>query len=538
MSPEILLHVIRRRFETPGDSPAVINIGAGEPVPTSFAALWERASCFAPIVEQHFGPGQVVPLFLNRSVDCLALMIACLMTGRAFSVLNTRFKVVQIEHVLEQSGAKALWIDGVGLTTLKQGMADLDRIRGTKILVVKNEHWLSMHDKQLQALSGDVSLTVLSGDRLTPPGERPRPAQGEDRPSTCLFTSGSTGAPKGVLISDGDLVSRAMGEVEAFGLKPGDRVLNILPWSFDVGLNQVLSCWAMGCTLVILHSPLPADIIDAAARFRITGLSAVPAIWTDFLAIDGRFKDPKPRYVTISGGSLAPEIQKQLVDRLDGIELIKTYGQTETFRSTLARNEDVISAPASIGKPVEGVRVYIVDEQLNPVPAGAEGEVLHAGNRVMSGYLDGNHAGKRIANPFFGEDGDTSPFAILTGDHGRLDPLGRLYLLGRADDLIKVQGNRVYISEIEAEALRLPEIQEAAGILFSRADQPDLFLFIVTPPSVGSPDARSIRKGLSRKLPSYMMPKDLIILNQLPRTFNGKPDRVALKEMLAAPAIA
>ena len=161
MSPEILLHVIRRRFETPGDSPAVINIGAGEPVPTSFAALWERASCFAPIVEQHFGPGQVVPLFLNRSVDCLALMIACLMTGRAFSVLNTRFKVVQIEHVLEQSGAKALWIDGVGLTTLKQGMADLDRIRGTKILVVKNEHWLSMHDKQLQALSGDVSLTVL-----------------------------------------------------------------------------------------------------------------------------------------------------------------------------------------------------------------------------------------------------------------------------------------------------------------------------------------------------------------------------------------
>ena len=329
-----------------------------------------------------------------------------------------------------------------------------------------------------------------------------------------------------------------MGEVEAFGLKPSDRVLNILPWSFDVGLNQVLSCWAMGCTLVILHSPLPADIIDAAARFRITGLSAVPAIWTDFLAIDGRFKDPKPRYVTISGGSLAPEIQKQLVDRLDGIELIKTYGQTETFRSTLARNEDVISAPASIGKPVEGVRVYIVDEQLNPVPAGAEGEVLHAGNGVMSGYLDGNHAGKRIANPFFGEDGDTSPFAILTGDHGRLDPLGRLYLLGRADDLIKVQGNRVYISEIEAEALRLPEIQEAAGILFSRADQPDLFLFIVTPPSVGSPDARSIRKGLSRKLPSYMMPKDLIILNQLPRTFNGKPDRVALKEMLAAPAIA
>lgn len=536
MSAEPLLSLIQKRVQAQGDSPAVINIGAGGAVQTSFADLWTRASCFAPSVEKHFGAGKVVPLFLNRSVDCLALMIACLMTGRAFAVLNSRFKVAQIEHVLEQSGAEALWIDGVGLTTLKQGTADMDRIRTATVLAVKNEHWLSMHDKQARTLGSDISLTVLCGDQLTPPAEPPRMVPVADRPGACLFTSGSTGAPKGVLIADSDLVSRALGETDAFGLKPDDRVLNILPWSFDVGLNQVLSCWINGCALAILHSPLPTDIIDAVARFRITGLSAVPAIWTDFLSIDGRFADPKPRYVTVSGGSLAPEVQNQLVARLDGVELIKTYGQTETFRSTIAMNTDVIDAPASIGKPVDGARVYIVDERLNAVPAGVEGEVLHAGNGVMLGYLDGNHAEKRIANPFCGQNGDNSPYAIMTGDRGRLDPQGRLYLLGRADDLIKVQGNRVYISEVEAEALHLPEIQEAVGILFARADQPELFLFVVTAPAAGATDTRAIRKSLARKLPSYMMPKDLIVLRQLPRTSNGKPDRVALKNMLAEPA--
>jgi len=535
MYPEPLLNLIRTRFDTMGESPAVINIGSGGPTQTSFAALWRRASCFAPAVEQHSSPGQVIPLYLNRSVDCLALMIACLMTGRAFAVLNTRFKVAQIEHVLEQSGADALWIDGVGLTTLKQGATDLDRIRRTKVMAVKNEHWLSLHDKQSQTLSGDISLTFFSGDELTPPDELLRPAHAEDQASTCLFTSGSTGAPKGVLIADADLVSRAMGEVDGFGLKPGDRVLNILPWSFDVGLNQVLSCWITGCTLVLLHSPLPADIIEAAARYQITGLSAVPTIWTDFLSIDGSFADPKPRYVTVSGGSLAPDIQTKLVARLEGIELIKTYGQTETFRSAIARNADVLSAPASVGRAVDGTRVYIVDEDLKPVPAGVEGEVLHTGNGVMLGYLDGNHTEKRIANPFYGQDGDTSRFAILPGDHGRLDPMGRLYLLGRADDLIKVQGNRVYISEVEAETLHLPEVQEAIAVLFSRDGQTDLYMFVVTAPNAGTADVRSMHKSLARRLPSYMMPKELIVLQQLPRTSSGKPDRVALKNLLAVP---
>src|SRR5919197_565477 len=153
----------------------------------------------------------------------------------------------------------------------------------------------------------------------------------------CLFTSGSTGKPKGVLIGERDLTARAWAEAQWYQLTAQDVLLNILPFSFDVGLNQVLSTLCVGCSLVLLHSWLPADILDAVSERQVTGISAVPSIWSDFLNANLRFdtrgRHASLRYMTISGGDLSRENLDRLPATLDGVGIIKTYGQTETFRS-------------------------------------------------------------------------------------------------------------------------------------------------------------------------------------------------------------
>ena len=169
----------------------------------------------------------------------------------------------------------------------------------------------------------------------------------------CLFTSGSTGEPKGVLISAADLDRRAVAEVELFELTPNDVLLGVLPFSFDVGLNQLLSAITAGCTIVLSESWLPADISRAVTSFGVTGISAVPAIWNDLLnaRIDLNLPEHRSlRYVTVSGGDLPLERLLQLKSAIGPAGIFKTYGQSETFRSAALRPSEFTDKPRSVGK--------------------------------------------------------------------------------------------------------------------------------------------------------------------------------------------
>ncbi|WP_029132478.1 class I adenylate-forming enzyme family protein [Sedimenticola selenatireducens] len=525
-----LLSVVRECFEREADAPAVMGLGVDCEEQVSFCELWIKAEIYATLIKEYHRPDQVVPLFLTRCVDCLALMLACVIAGRVFSVINSRVQVTQLEHVLKQTQTGALWIDGPGMMALKKADTDqLEYLSGIDILALKTENWLSMYDKQVIRMQDQLSIRVLSSNdfRKTPVSqvEKRDPLS----PSACLFTSGSTGKPKGVLISDADLISRAVSEAQNFRLNPGDRLLSILPWSFDVGLSQVLTSWVIGCPLVLLNSWLPIDIVQTASRLSITGISAVPSIWLDLLGSNLSFQSPLPRYVTISGGSLSAEKQAALIQRLDGIQVIKTYGQTETCRSTIAFPDDIAVAPSSVGRAYSGTCIYIVDADMRPLPPNEHGEVLHVGDGVMLGYLDGDSSSKLIENPFYDPPCNSSKFAVRTGDLGYMDAEGRLHLLGRADDMVKIKGNRVHLSEVASEAEALPEIQQALPVVLAEGDQLELALFVTLAEDNPPLDETGLRRRLATYLPSYMLPKQILILDRFPRTASGKPDSQALK---------
>ena len=354
----------------------------------------------------------------------------------------------------------------------------------------------------------------------------------------CLFTSGSTGKPKGVLIGERDLTARAWAEAQWYQLSKQDVLLNILPFSFDVGLNQVLSALCAGCSLVLLNSWLPADILDTVSERQVTGISAVPSIWSDFLKANLRFdtcgEHASLRYITISGGDLSREKLDRLPAVVDGVGIIKTYGQTETFRSTALSPLEFSRKRQSVGRAFVNVRVYVVREDGTLAEPHEVGEIVHTGMGVMQGYLDGDDPQNKVRpNPFFGPDDDALR-AVFTGDQGYLDEDGYLYLVGRRDEMLKVSGNRFYPRAVSDQLAAIDGVAEAE-VVGVKLDDDDtrLVAFVVQEPS-SSLQPMMIRRELALRVPSFMLPEQVVILCALPRTANGKPDRQALAAQAAA----
>jgi acyl-CoA synthetase (AMP-forming)/AMP-acid ligase II len=319
-----------------------------------------------------------------------------------------------------------------------------------------------------------------------------------------------------------------------------DVLLCVLPFSFDVGLNQLLSAMVAGCAILLSESWLPADIVRLVAQFNMTGISGVPAIWNDLLNTGMRFDTSAEhrslRYVTVSGGDLPPARLEALRVAVGSAGIIKTYGQSETFRSAALLPEEFSAKPRSVGKPFAGARVYIVRANGTLAAPNEPGEIVHTGLGTMLGYLDAdrenvNPDSNPRPNPFFSEI-DRSRVAIFTGDTGWLDEEGFLYVQGREDAMLKVAGNRVYPKEIADQFAAFDDIAEVEVI--GRKDtlgETRIYAFVV-PRNESSLDPADLRRRLIQRLPSYMVPQEIRIVPALPRTASGKPDRPALMAQL------
>ena len=511
------------------DAPVLIDSVSGAAITRS--CTFARAAAWAEEIAKRYRPGALVPLLTARNADTLAMIVACMMVERSFTVLNPRFRPVQLAEVLRQASVSTLCIDAMGAACLYRDRRQVSMLGDITVLTVAPETWPESAVKQAGHLAGLIgTVDLLRGKAAEPAPKKRDPGH----PAACLFTSGSTGTSKGVLVAEEDLCDRAEAEIAAFGLQQGDRILNLLPWSFDVGLNQVLTALVGGTVLVSLESWLPADIAEAAQQHAVAGISAVPSIWRGVLSAEVAIRGDTLRYATISGGSLRPDEYDALAAAMPGVSILKTYGQTETFRSTIATSNDVAHAPGTVGRPFPGARVYIVDANLARLKDGEEGEILHTGLGTMLGYLNGGSAGKLISNPFRGVDGDEAPYAVLTGDLGHLDTGGRLHLHGRADDMVKVAGNRVYLQEVMALAARLDEVDASQALAVSEAGNETVIelAVVLVPHAEGMVDATSIRQKLAKIMPSYMCPRRVTLVSEIPLTPSGKVDAPALRCVL------
>jgi acyl-coenzyme A synthetase/AMP-(fatty) acid ligase len=352
--------------------------------------------------------------------------------------------------------------------------------------------------------------------------------------SWCLFTSGSTGSPKGVLISGEDLLRRAMTEIEDYELTDQDSLLSLLPFSFDVGLNQLFSCFLSGAHLVILNSWFPKDILTTVRSLNINGISGVPSIWAEMLVYpkgpDLEQSIRTLRYITVSGGDLARNQLVQLRQYFKNSKIFKTYGQTETFRSSMLKPFDFERKMTSVGRPVKGTEVFVLNDQGEIAPQNTEGEIVHYGVGTMLGYLndlEGTSEKLREITESVRAAVKAGKL-VFTGDRGKMDEEGYLYVLGREDGMIKTLGHRVYPREIENCILEHEHVKNAAVV--GVRDEHKGQMIIAEVIGNGALDKQRLMSFLKERLPYYMIPGEINVVQHLPMTENGKIRYAAIKE--------
>jgi len=459
---------------------------------------------------------------MSRTVDHVVAILAILRAGAACYSLSPKSTPAQVARAAEIARSRCLFIDDGAL----QRLAASD--------VLPDASWLHLGpappDVEAASRRGVAHVdSRAEGPRSPDTNAADLAPAADDDVAIVLFTSGSTGAPKGVMISHGDLRRRVARERADLALSPSDRLLGVLPFSFDVGLNQLFSAVTAGATLVLHNSWLPADLCSAVARHEITGISGVPSVWTSLMGYReeaARACLGALRYFTISGGDLARPRLLRLRELAPSTAIYKTYGQSETFRSALLRPSEYDAKIGSVGRAVLGTEIVVVTPDGRIARAGEPGEIVHSGDGTMLGYA-GDPEGTRAklrAHP-----SRPGALAVYTGDIGTLDDDGYLYVLGRSDRMLKILGHRAYPQEIAVVLESHPEVREAAVVgVRGKGDEHAICAEVVLVPG-STATVAAVRRFLGQRLPSHLVPAALAIVDDLPRTESGKVALAALE---------
>jgi acyl-CoA ligase (AMP-forming) (exosortase A-associated) len=384
---------------------------------------------------------------------------------------------------------------------------------------------------RLSSLDGadaaDASILALEewqpGRDVLPPSNRD-PAD----LAALLYTSGSTGRPKGVMLSHANLWLGAISVAYYLDLSAGDRTLAVLPLAFDYGQNQLLSAWAAGGQAIAFDYLLPRDVVRAVRRHDVTVLAGVPPLWLQLMEADWSGGEGSSlRTLTNSGGHLPLATVRKLRTLFPEARLHLMYGLTEAFRSTHLDPALVDEKPDSVGTAIPFAEVMVVRPDGSEAEAEEEGELVHAGPLVAQGYWrDSERTAQRFRPaPARSRYGGT---AVWSGDRAVRGRDGLVRFRGRDDAMIKVSGNRVSPTEIEEAALASGAVMDAAaiGVPDQRLGQAVLLVAVAK----GEGSEEPLRRFLSRELPAYMQPREIVWRDALPLSPNGKVDRSALLE--------
>jgi amino acid adenylation domain-containing protein len=387
-----------------------------------------------------------------------------------------------------------------------------------------------MLDHALEALSGmDLLFIDAAVEEGHPDGDlgvRVSP----DQLAYIYFTSGSTGEPKGAMCEHAGMLNHLFAKIDDLKIGEGDVVAQTAPQCFDISLWQLISALLVGGRTLIVEQEMILDaarFIDQIARKRVAVVQVVPSyleVLVSSLAQQPR-ELPDLRCVSATGEALKKELVQRWFAVQPRIKLVNAYGLTETSDDTnhevMDRVPDHERVP--LGRPVNNVTIYVVDQQLSPAPLGAPGEIVFSGVCVGRGYINDP---ERTERAFMPDPHRSGQRLYRSGDFGRWLPDGKLEFLGRRDTQVKISGFRIEIGEIENRLLRLPGVREGAIVVTERADRSkQLVAFYAAEPPL---DVDVLRDRLGESLPKYMVPAVFHWRDRLPLTANGKIDKRAL----------
>jgi acyl-CoA ligase (AMP-forming) (exosortase A-associated) len=468
-------------------------------------------------------PGERVGVYLEKRPETVIALFGAAAAGAVFVPINPLLKPEQVAYILRDCNVRILVTSAERLKLLVSVLPNCHDLR-TVIAVGPKE--------TLPVMPG---LNVISWeDGLSQAEEIAVHRCIDGDMAAILYTSGSTGKPKGVVLSHRNLTAGAASVTQYLKNSPDDRILAVLPLSFDYGLNQLITAFHAGATGVLMNYLLPRDIIDILEEENITGLAAVPPLWIQL----AQLKWPRAntlRYITNSGGAMPRATLDLLRSRLPNTAVFLMYGLTEAFRSTFLPPEQVAIRPDSIGKAIPNAEVLVVREDGSPCAAGEPGELVHRGVHVSMGYWNDHEKTAERFKPVLSRQlGLTIPeLAVWSGDTVRMDEEGFLYFIGRRDEMIKTSGYRVSPMEVEEVIYATELVAEAAAIGVPHPVLGQAIVVVATPRAGVNLDQEALLAACKLHLPAFMLPSRIEFREgNLPRNPNGKIDRKLLVQEL------
>ncbi|MBG1259147.1 class I adenylate-forming enzyme family protein [Nostoc commune] len=462
-----------------------------------------------------------VAIYLENSVETVISIFGILKAGGIFTIINPQTKAKRLEYILNDCQVKVLITDinlisnysgvyphlSLILTTVDK--PDLEnQIFGN--LIKTSNYWEIINQSANICLDSPCSYTDLS---------------------SIIYTSGSTSNPKGVMLTHSNMVSAANSIIEYLENTSDDIIVNVLPLSFDYGLYNVLMPFYFGGTVVLEKSFIsPHQLIGLVKKEKVTGLPIVPTIITLMLNFKNleKYDFSSIRYITNTGQALPLKHIFRLTKLFPQAKIYSMYGLTECKRVSYLPPDELLRRPNSVGKAMPNVEVYLVREDGSKINNSGEiGELIVQGANVMKGYLNLPEETAKVLKQGF----HTDEKVLHTGDLFKMDEDMYLYFIGRKDDLIKTSGERVSPKEVENILYELKGINEIAvyGVEDEILGQAIKVSLVLEKDSTLT--KKDILEYCSIHLEKFMMPKYVEIVDELPKTINGKINKKLLKQL-------
>ena len=469
--------------------------------------------------------GDRVGVFLEKRLETVQALLGASAGGGAFVPVNPLLRAQQVAYVLRDCGARVLITSADRLDLLREELASCPDL----------EHVVVVDTRGEPPVVEGAGYTVWQWEHL--PVVNCAAFVGIDLDlAAVLYTSGSTGKPKGVALSHRNLVVGAESVSEYLHNTADDVILSVLPLSFDAGLSQLTTGFAVGAHVVLLNYLLPADVPRMCARHGVTALTCVPPLWIQIADVDWPPEATHAlRYFANTGGRMP----KTVLDRLRGLfpqaSPYLMYGLTEAFRSTYLDPAEVDRRPDSIGRAIPNAEILVLRPDGTPCDPGEEGELVHRGALVALGYWGDRERTDERFRPLPDPLGTwrAPEMVVWSGDTVVADEDGFLYFVGRTDEMIKTSGYRVSPAEVEEVAYDTGLTRDAVALGVPDARLGQHILLVASPKDGGEIDPDGLIAAMRRRLPGYMVPRAVVVRDAIPRSPNGKFDRALLRAELA-----
>jgi acyl-CoA ligase (AMP-forming) (exosortase A-associated) len=457
-----------------------------------------------------------IAILLDKSIDQAIAYFAVSQAGGISLFVNPVLKKEQVEHILADSSATFLICTGKEWQKygIEAHVTIIYMDEGTHSLREGGHAW-----HEFRAASADVY---------------PRDLQISDDMAHIIYTSGSTGRPKGIVLTHRNLMEGAEIVCTYLNITSSDRIISVLPFNFDYGLNQMTSSILHGATLVLHKFFLPTDLLKVLEAEKITGFAGMNPIWVKIfnenIKLTRTYDFSHLRYITNSGGKVPVSIIEKMRKFFPQTDIYLMYGLTEAFRSTYLPPQELEKRPTSMGKAIPNVEIFVVNEKGEECKPGEVGELVHRGALISRGYWNDPEKTAQVfrKNLLLRGQDHLNDVVVYSGDLVKKDEEGFLYYVSRRDEMIKTMGYRVSPTEVEETLHRIDGVADV--VTFGKEiETGDQIVVAVIQLNSSYIEKNELLTHAKKYLPDYMLPREVYFEKELPKTANGKIDRSLLK---------